>query len=80
MTCEFINDKLAFFRFDKTDRIWFFKSDDTVKAIAVPDGSHFTITGHTDKEVFEEMTSKPFGKRHPDLVRFALVSVFKMWM
>lgn len=38
MEHEFISDKLACFRISVTDRIWFFKHDGVVKAIAVPDG------------------------------------------
>lgn len=63
MEHEFINDRLAYFRISMKDRIWFFKHDGKVDAIAIPDGSHFTLSGHTDREVLSQMFERPFGKK-----------------
>ena len=68
MDHEFINDKLAYFKISATDRIWFFKHDGIVKAIAVPDGAHITLSGKSDREVVESMYERPFGKEHPSQV------------
>lgn len=82
MEHEFINEKLAYFRVSKTDRVWFFKMgvEATVKAIAVPDGSHFTLSGHTDREVIDAMLQRPFGKKYPAQVSCAVLSVFHYWL
>lgn len=82
MEHEFINEKLAYFRISKTDRVWFFKMgpEKTVKAIAVPDGSHFTLSGHTDREVMEAMLQRPFGQQNPCQVRCAVLSVYRQWL
>lgn len=82
MEHEVINEKLEYFRISKTDRIWFFKMgpEETVKAIAVPDGSHFTLSGHTDREVLYAMLQRPFGQQYPSQVRCAVLSVFHNWL
>ena len=80
MEHEFINEKLAYFRLSKKDRIWFFKHDGLVKAIAMPDGTHYTLSGHTDREVIDEMMKRPFGKQYPSGVRCAVLSVFSTWL
>ena len=42
---EFVNENLAYMTTD-TDTLWFFKSKSgDVKAIAAPQGEHFTLTG-----------------------------------
>lgn len=80
MEHEFINDKLAYFRISKTDRIWFFKHAGIVKAIAVPDGLHITLSGRSDREVIESIRERPFGKLYPSQVRCAVLSVFRNWL
>lgn len=80
MEHEFISDKLACFRISVTDRIWFFKHDGVVKAIAVPDGLHVTLSGRSDKEVIKLMSERPFGKSYPSQVRCAVLSVFRNWL
>ncbi len=80
MEHEFISDKLAYFKISATDRIWFFKHDGIVKAIAVPDGAHITLSGKSDREVVESMYEHPFGKEHPSQVRCAVLSVFRNWL
>lgn len=80
MEHEFINDRLAYFRISMKDRIWFFKHDGKVDAIAIPDGSHFTLSGHTDREVLSQMFERPFGKKYPSHVRCAVLSVFHYWL
>ena len=80
MDHEFIIDKLAYFKISATDRIWFFKHDGIVKAIAVPDGAHITLSGKSDREVVESMYERPFGKEHPSQVRCAVLSVFRNWL
>ena len=80
MEHEFINDKLAYFRISKTDRIWFFKNDGVVKAIAVPDGLHVTLSERSDREVIKLMSERPFGKSYPPQVRCAVLSVFHNWL
>ena len=80
MEHEFINDRLAYFRISMKDRIWFFKHDGKVDAIAIPDGSHFTLSGHTDREVLSQMFERPFGKKYPSQVRCAVLSVFHYWL
>ena len=80
MEHEFINDKLAYFRISKTDRIWFFKRNGIVEATAVPDGFHITLSDKSDREVVESMYEHPFGKKHPSQVRCAVLSVFRNWL
>lgn len=80
MEHEFINDRLAYFRISETDRIWFFKHSGTVKAIAIPDGTHFTLSGHSDREVLSRMLDRPFGRKYPSQVRCAILSVFHRWL
>ena len=80
MEHEFINDKLAYFRISKTDRIWFFKHGGVVMAIAIPDGSHFILSSHSDREILSQMLDRPFGRKSPSQVRCAILSVFHRWL
>lgn len=80
MEHEFINDKLAYFMISKTDRIWFFKHGGVVMAIAIPDGSHFILSSHSDREVLSQMFGRPFGRKYPSQVRCAILSVFHRWL
>lgn len=80
MEYEFISDKLAYFRISATDRIWFFKNGGVVMAIAIPDGSHFILSGHSDREALSQMLDRPFGRKYPSQVRCAILSVFHRWL
>lgn len=76
----FVNDKLAYLATD-TDTLWFFKSESgDVKAIAAPEGEHFTLTGHSADEAIGQISQFRFGRDNLENLKVAVRRVFGAWL
>lgn len=77
---EFINENLAYMTTD-TDTLWFFKAKSgEVKAIAAPNGEHFTLTGNTADEVIDQIGKFRFGRDNLENLKIAVKRVFGAWL
>lgn len=77
---EFVNERLAYMTTD-TDTLWFFKSKSgDVKAIAAPQGEHFTLTGHTADEVIDQISRFRFGRDNLEKLKISVRRVFGAWL